>query len=88
MPPDFEYKFSQDLELVSEQFLAEVHTYVIENIDIQSNLSSTVLNTLKTAEDKLLAVEHNDEPRIDSIFSIGLKQVVRSIIGYLESLIL
>ena len=88
MPSDLEYKFSQDLELVSEQFLSEVHTYVNENVDIQSNVSDTVLNTLKTAENKLLAVEHYDEPRTDSIFSIGLKQVVRLIIGYLESLIL
>ena len=92
MPSDFEYQISEELALVSEQLVSDVHSFVIESDDIQSNISDTALKTLKAAEDKLQTVEvdKNDTTQIVKInfFSVGLKFIVRLLVGFLESLIL
>ena len=95
MPSDFEYQIgqvSEELSLMSEQLVSDVHAYVTESDAIQSNISDTALKTLKAAEDNLQTgeVEHNETIQIVKInfFSIGLKFVVRVLIGFLESLIL
>lgn len=95
IPSDFEHQIgqvSQELSLMSEQLVSEVHSFVSENEDIQSNISDTALKTLKAAEDNLqtVEVEHNESIQIAGInfFSIGLKFVVRLLVDFLESFIL
>ena len=95
VPSDFEYQIgqvSQELSLMSEQLVSDVHSFVTESDDIQSNISDTALKTLKAAEDKLQTVEvdQNDTTQIVKInfLSMGLKHVVRLLVGFLESLIL
>mmetsp|Transcript_7656 Transcript_7656/g.15599 ORF Transcript_7656/g.15599 Transcript_7656/m.15599 type:complete len:1368 (-) Transcript_7656:213-4316(-) len=90
MPSDFEYQISEELALVSEQLVSDVHSFVIESDDIQSNISDTALKTLKAAEDNLQAVEYYETTRIDNIsfLSNGLKYLVRIIIDFLERMVL
>ena len=95
MPSDFEYQIgqaSQDLSLMSEQLVSDVHSFVIESEDIQSNISDTALKTLKAAENNLqtVEVEHSESTHSVEVnfFSIGLKFVVRLLVDFLESFIL
>ena len=95
MPSDVEYQIgqvSQDLSLMSEQLVSDVHSFVIESEDIQSNISHIALKTLKAAEDNLQTVEvkHSETIQMAEInfFSIGLKFVVRLLVDFLESFIL
>ena len=94
MPSDFEYQIgqvSQDLSLMSEQLVSDVHSFVIESEDIQSNISDTAFKILKAAEDNLqtVEVEHSETIQMAEInfFSIGLKFVVRLLVDFLENLI-
>ena len=95
MPSDFEYQIGQashDLSLMSEQLVSEVHSFVMESEDIQSNISDTALKILKAAEDNLQTDEVENSETIQmaeiNFFSIGLKFVVRLLVDFLESFIL
>ena len=92
MPSDFEYQIGQASQELSEKLVSDVHSFVIESEDIQSNISDTVFKILKAAEDNLqtVEVEHNESIQMAEInfFSIGLKFVVRLLVDFLENLIL
>lgn len=89
LPTDFEYQFSQELALVSEQLVSDAHSFVCESVEIQSNISDTALKKLKAAENSLQAFEFETTSSENSNFlSNGLKYAVRLVIDFLESLIL
>jgi len=83
MPKDFEYELDHELVLLlEEQLIQDAHLFVLENAEIQSNISDAAFTKLKAAENSLQKLE----------FETGsqsfLKDVVRFIIDFLEKMII
>ncbi len=83
MPTDFEYELDHELVLLlEEQLIQDAHLFVLENAEIQSNISNAAFTKLKAAENSLQKVE----------FETGshgvLKDVVRFAIDLLERMII
>lgn len=83
MPTDFEYELDHELVLLlEEQLIQDAHLFVLENAEIQSNISNAAFTKLKAAENSLQKVEF--ETGSHSV----LKDVVRFAIDLLERMII
>ena len=83
MPTDFEYELDHELVLLlEEQLIQDAHLFVLENAEIQSNISNAAFTKLKAAEDSLQKIEF--ETGSQSV----LKDVVRFAIDLLERMII
>ena len=82
MPTDFEYELDHELLLLEEQLIQDAHLFVLENAEIQSNISNAAFTKLKAAEDSLQKIEF--ETGSQSV----LKDVVRFAIDFLERMII
>lgn len=83
MPTDFEYELDHELVLLlEEQLIRDAHLFVLENAEIQSNISNAAFTKLKAAEDSLQKIESETDSQ-----SL-LKDVVRFAIDFLERMII
>jgi hypothetical protein len=79
MPTDFEYELDHELVLLLEEHLIQdAHLFVLENAEIQSNISNAAFTKLKAAENSLQKVDSQSV----------LKDVVRFTIDFLERMII
>lgn len=83
MPTDFEYELGHELVLLlEEQMIQDAHLFVLENAEIQSNISNVAFMKLKAAENSLQNIEF--ETGSQSV----LRDVVRFTIDFLERMII